>query len=83
LMSVGDVAFRQKSNATMEGLLTETRTIVMVSHDLERLERFCDRLVWLEKGRVMAVGEPREIVEQYRRFVGVESGQGVDSGEDV
>jgi teichoic acid transport system ATP-binding protein len=55
----------------------------MVSHDLERLERFCDRLAWLEKGRVMAVGEPREIVEQYRRFVGVESGQGVDSGEDV
>jgi teichoic acid transport system ATP-binding protein len=83
LMSVGDVAFRQKSNATMEGLLSETRTIVMVSHDLERLERFCDRLAWLEKGRVMAVGEPREIVEQYRRFVGVESGQGVDSGEDV
>ena len=83
LMSVGDVAFRQKSNATMEGLLADTRTIVMVSHDLERLERFCDRLVWLEKGRVMAVGEPREVVEQYRRFIGVEFGQGADSGEEV
>jgi teichoic acid transport system ATP-binding protein len=82
LMSVGDVAFRQKSNATMESLLAETRTIVMVSHDMWRLERFCDRLVWLEKGRVMATGAPGEVIEQYRQFVGVEFGPGADSGED-
>lgn len=66
VLSVGDEHFRAKSMQTMLDLLERSGTIVYVSHNLDSLEDFCDRVMWLEKGRVKALGDSEEIVELYR-----------------
>jgi len=71
LMSVGDESFRRKSGESMERLLEKAGTIVIVSHGLGKLAKFCDRLAWMDQGRVMAVGEPKEMASLYREHVGI------------
>lgn len=71
VFAVGDQAFKKKSAETMQRLLADAGTIVMVSHGLSRLRRFCHRLVWMDQGRVMAVGDADEIAAQYLSFLGI------------
>jgi ABC-type polysaccharide/polyol phosphate transport system ATPase subunit len=66
VLAVGDVAFRAKSMKTMQELLDKSGTIVFVSHSLESVEGFCDRVLWLEDGRVMAEGDSVEVVGLYK-----------------
>jgi ABC-type polysaccharide/polyol phosphate transport system ATPase subunit len=77
-LSVGDESFKQKSKARMEQMLENTGTIVMVSHGVGRLRKFCDRIMWMDKGKIMAIGEPDDVVSQYREFLGVD----VDDDDD-
>jgi len=85
LFAVGDEAFRVKSAKTMEQILHDAGTIVMVSHSLGRMQRFCDRVAWLDHGHVMAVGEPKEIIRQYRQHTGVnpEDVEGDDDPDEM
>ena len=79
-LSVGDEAFKQKSKATMDGILSNAGTVVMVSHGLGRMKQFCDRIAWLDRGRVVEVGEPADIIAKYRDFLGVDEPE--DDDED-
>ncbi len=40
-------------------------TFVVVSHDVVRLQASCDRILWLDQGRIRALGDPRDVVAQY------------------
>ena len=71
VFAVGDQAFKKKSAATMQQLLADAGTIVMVSHGLSRLRQFCHRLAWMDGGRLMAVGDPHEVASQYLSFLGI------------
>ena len=71
LMSVGDEHFRRKSSESREDVLAEAGTIVIVSHGLGKMAQFCDRIAWMDQGRVMAVGQPDEMATLYREHVGV------------
>ncbi len=71
VFAVGDQAFKKKSAETMQRLLADAGTIVMVSHGLARLRRFCHRLAWMDQGRLMAVGDADEIAAQYLSFLGI------------
>jgi ABC-type polysaccharide/polyol phosphate transport system ATPase subunit len=71
VFAVGDQAFKKKSADTMQRLLADAGTIVMVSHGLARLRRFCHRLAWMDQGRLMAVGDADEIAAQYLSFLGI------------
>lgn len=66
VLAVGDQAFREKSMNTMKQVLNRSGTIVFVSHSLQSVADFCDRVMWLEKGRVRAIGEANEVVEEYQ-----------------
>lgn len=79
VFAVGDQAFKKKSAETMQQLLADAGTIVMVSHGLSRLRRFCHRLAWMDQGRLMAVGDPDEIASQYLGFLGISE---EEAGED-
>jgi ABC-type polysaccharide/polyol phosphate transport system ATPase subunit len=79
VFAVGDQAFKKKSTETMEQLLAEAGTIVMVSHGLNRMKHFCDRLAWMDRGRLMAVGDPDEIAAQYLASIGISE---EEAGED-
>ena len=79
VFAVGDQAFKKKSTETMEELLAASGTIVMVSHGLNRMKFFCHRLAWMERGRLMAVGDPDEIAARYLESVGISA---EEAGED-
>ena len=78
VLSPGDASFKKKSRQTMTDILEESGTIIMVSHGLPRLQKFCDRVAWMDKGRIIEVGDSREVVEHYKEFVGVDD----DSDDD-
>ncbi|MBN2114518.1 MAG: ABC transporter ATP-binding protein [Acidimicrobiia bacterium] len=71
VFAVGDQAFKKKSAETMQQLLANAGTIVMVSHGLARLRRFCHRLAWMDQGRLIAMGPPDEIASRYLSFLGI------------
>jgi lipopolysaccharide transport system ATP-binding protein len=64
-LGVGDAEFQQKCVARMDEFRARGVTFVIVSHDTHRLAGMCDRMAWLDAGRVRAVGDPREVVAQY------------------
>lgn len=69
VLAVGDEEFREKSMQAMKNLVARSGTIVFVSHALGQVASFCDRALWLDHGRVRAIGPAGEIVEEYRSAV--------------
>lgn len=65
VLGAGDAKFKQKSQKKMEELLTSGQTIVLVSHSMDVIRRFANKVIWLDKGKVIAQGEPEEVVNQY------------------
>lgn len=62
VLAVGDLRFQEKCYDHIAGLQKQGATIVMVSHDLGAVERFSDRAALMERGRMVAIGEPRKVV---------------------
>ena len=70
VLSVGDEGFQRKSLAKMESLIEDKdRTLIIVSHSIETLEKLCDRVMWLHEGRIMEIGEPQTVLEKYQQFM--------------
>jgi ABC-type polysaccharide/polyol phosphate transport system ATPase subunit len=65
VLAVGDAAFQQKCYDEFERLKGEGRTIVFVTHDMLAIERFCDRAILLDRGRMVAIGEASAIARRY------------------
>jgi ABC-type polysaccharide/polyol phosphate transport system ATPase subunit len=67
VLAVGDRAFQEKCLARMSEVRASGRSIVVVSHDLDLVQRFCDRACLLVEGRIVAEGKPAEVVARYCR----------------
>ena len=65
VLAVGDAAFQHKCYAEFERLRDQGRTIVFVTHDMHAVNRFCHRALLLERGRVVAIGDPKDVTGQY------------------
>jgi ABC-type polysaccharide/polyol phosphate transport system ATPase subunit len=65
VLAVGDVAFQQKCFREFGRMREQGRTILFVTHDMEAVNRFCDRALLLERGKPVAIGDPREVSGQY------------------
>jgi ABC-type polysaccharide/polyol phosphate transport system ATPase subunit len=65
VLAVGDAAFQQKCFDVFNRLRDEGRTIVFVTHDMGSVNRFCHRALLLERGEVVALGEPQEVADHY------------------
>ena len=68
VLAVGDAAFQQKCFDEFTRLREEGRTIIFVTHDMGAVERFCDRAMLLERGRVVDIGAPASIARQYNEL---------------
>jgi ABC-type polysaccharide/polyol phosphate transport system ATPase subunit len=66
VLAVGDAAFQEKCFATFERFRAEGRTIVLVTHALEIVQRFADRAALLLGGRIQALGAPDDVTDHYR-----------------
>lgn len=65
VLTVGDQRFQRKCVKKIEEFLANKKTIILVSHDLHSIRSLCDRVLWLEKGRVHEIGPAKEIVDRY------------------
>ncbi len=68
ILSVGDEFFRQKSLKRIKEMIHGGSTVLMVSHSMGTILEHCTRCVWIEKGELQMVGEPRAVCEEYRRM---------------
>jgi ABC-type polysaccharide/polyol phosphate transport system ATPase subunit len=65
VLAVGDAAFQRKCFDEFERLRSEGRTILFVTHDMNSVERFCDRAMLIEKGCLLGIGDPADITRRY------------------
>lgn len=68
-LSVGDVFFQAKCYHKFEEFKKQGKTILFVSHDLSSISKYCDKVVLLNKGVKMAEGEPKEMVDLYKKLL--------------
>lgn len=68
-LSVGDKAFAEKSLAKMQEFKTQGKTMIFVSHSLGQMKEFCDKILWLEYGRVKEYGAVEEVLPKYEAFL--------------
>lgn len=67
ILAVGDAAFQEKSRARMMELMSGGTTVLFVSHSMNQIREMCERVIWLEHGRVRAAGETQEVCDQYEQ----------------
>jgi ABC-type polysaccharide/polyol phosphate transport system ATPase subunit len=65
VLAVGDASFQRKCFDQFERMRADNRTILFVTHDMGAVERFCDRAMLLEQGRILEMGPPDEISRRY------------------
>ena len=68
VLAVGDEVFKQKCMATFSRLIERGHTIIYVSHSLDTVRQFSDRVLLLEEGRAVAVGETEMVLARYREL---------------
>ncbi len=70
VLSVGDGAFRQKSEAKMKSIIKGGATTILVSHSIAQVRSMCNKVLWLDKGRQIAFGDNvKEICDAYELFL--------------
>lgn len=68
-LSVGDVFFQEKCEARIRSLIKDHRTTVLfVSHNIEQLERVCEKALWIDKGRLRMTGGISEVCDAYKNM---------------
>ena len=70
VFGVGDEFFMRKCVIRMQRLMKKGTTTIFVSHNLDFLVAQCDRLIWLDRGRIVLDGAPAEVASAYRRSEG-------------
>ena len=65
VLGVGDITFKKKSKEKLKSLMASNTTVLLVSHSINEIRSICDKAIWIEKGRVKAVGEVNNICNQY------------------
>ena len=65
ILAVGDAAFQEKSYARMTELMSHGTTVLLVSHNIEQIRRLCDRVIWLDHGKVVDIGDTNELCDRY------------------
>jgi len=70
VLAVGDADFHKKSSERIRELRDKSEAVILVSHNLVSIQEMCQRVAWLDHGRVRAIGPADEVVAQYKKFVG-------------
>jgi ABC-type polysaccharide/polyol phosphate transport system ATPase subunit len=65
VLSAGDAEFQAKARQRMRSLLSRARAVIIVSHDAGTLRQICDRIVWLDHGRIRLEGPAEEVLAAY------------------
>lgn len=67
VLAVGDERFQEKSKKRMMELMSGGTTVLFVSHNLDQIRQMCNRVVWLDRGKVRMIGETQEVCDAYQK----------------
>ena len=65
ILSVGDIKFQEKSKKKMLEMIKGGTTVLYVSHTLQSIKDLCDKVVWIEHGKMIKMGEANKICQEY------------------
>ena len=68
-LNTGDAKFSRKAAEKMRELVQKAKMVIIVTHSLRFAQRNCDRLMWIDQGKVREIGDPKTIVKNYRASV--------------
>ena len=66
ILSVGDIKFQKKSEKRIKDLMEKGSTVIFVSHSINQIEQICNKVIWLEKGKIKKIGNSEDICQEYR-----------------
>jgi ABC-type polysaccharide/polyol phosphate transport system ATPase subunit len=66
VIGAGDITFEQKSRERMHSYLKDASMLVLATHNLDIMLNFCNKVVWLEAGRVRQIGDSLDVISKYR-----------------
>lgn len=69
VLSVGDIAFKKKSEQRMLDLINSGVTTILVSHSMAQIREMCTQVLWLEKGEMKGIGDTKEICDAYEQYM--------------
>jgi ABC-2 type transport system ATP-binding protein len=69
VLSVGDLDFRERSKERILNMVENAGTVVIVSHSLDLLKKICNRIVFIDGGEAVAIGDPDEVIQTYRESI--------------
>ena len=67
VFEVGDEKFKEQSARRIKELVSNGATVLLVSHELELIKRHCDKVIWMDKGRIVLEGPTKQVVDTYAR----------------
>lgn len=70
VLAVGDQHFQKKCGVRIRSFREERRTLLFVSHTPTAVQAHCDRIIWLDRGKLMADGPVKEVLPEYQKFMG-------------
>jgi len=69
ILAVGDIEFKQKSFNEFIRLKKEGKTIIHTTHNLSAIETFSDKVLFLDKGKQIEIGDPKEVIAKYKKYI--------------
>lgn len=69
ILAVGDEAFQKKSKRKMLELMSGGTTVLFVSHSIDQIREMCQRVIWLEQGKIQMIGEAKKVCDAYQEFM--------------
>ena len=65
ILSVGDIKFQEKSKNKMMSMIKGGTTVLYVSHSLDSIKEICNKVIWLDRGKIVKIGDPIKICDEY------------------
>jgi lipopolysaccharide transport system ATP-binding protein len=79
VLAVGDIEFQERCLERVKQAGESGMSVLFVSHDMDAITRLCDRVLWLNAGQIVRIGEPDEVVAQYQNSAWSLSGRALKS----
>ena len=65
ILSVGDIKFQEKSKNKMMSMIEGGTTVLYVSHSIDSIKELCSKVIWLDHGKIVKIGEANEVCDEY------------------
>lgn len=74
-LSTGDMEFQQKASERIQDMIESAKAVIIVSHNMNFVEKVCTRALWMEQGQIRYDGSAEEAVAKYRESLGLNNKQ--------